>query len=271
MPVRAAAGLYEPTAAVLIIDTEARPELDHEVLSELFFLTPAEARVTAKLGVGHSAEEIAEETGASLETVRTHIRRVLSKTGTGRQGELISLVLRTAPFAVPEQPHNLLGKAALSKHGAQLRFSSSRTKKVIYTQFWGRIAHAPAFYTRTNRDLGIYEEGWYPYFARRRGLSMKAQQSKKRMTKRLLVLFSALALAGVLLAAVIVEQTPGVPNVFNRLESAFQQQTHFLVFTDSKTAGENAKTATAYYNAIDPPRATGTLSNGYRTRGSSAT
>ena len=98
MPVPAAAGLFQPTAAVLIVDTEARPELDHEVLGELFFLTPAEARVTAKLGVGHSAEEIAEETGVSLETVRTHIRRVLSKTGTGRQGELISLVLRTAPF-----------------------------------------------------------------------------------------------------------------------------------------------------------------------------
>lgn len=98
MPVPAAAGLYQPTAAVLIVDTEARPELDSEILGELFLLTPAEARVTAKLGVGHSAEEIAEETGVSLETVRTHIRRVFSKTGTGRQGELISLVLRTAPF-----------------------------------------------------------------------------------------------------------------------------------------------------------------------------
>ena len=98
MPVPAAAGLYQPTAAVLIVDTEARPELDSEVLSDLFFLTPAEARVTAKLGVGRSADEIAGEMGVSLETVRTHIRRVLSKTGTGRQGELISLVLRTAPF-----------------------------------------------------------------------------------------------------------------------------------------------------------------------------
>ena len=83
---------------------------------------------------------------------------------------------------------------------------------------------------------------------------MKAQQSKKRMVKRLLMLFSALALAGVLLAAVIIEQTPGVPTVFKSTESAFQQQTHFLVFTDSKTAGENATTATAYYNAIDPSK-----------------
>jgi len=77
------------------------------------------------------------------------------------------------------------------------------------------------------------------------------EQRKKRMTKRLLVLSSALALAGVLLAAVIVEQTPGVPSVFNPTESAFQQQTHFLVFPESKVS-ENAKSATAYYNAIDP-------------------
>jgi DNA-binding CsgD family transcriptional regulator len=91
-------GLTQPVAAVLIIDTEARPELDTEILSELFALTPAEARVTGKLGVGRSAEEIAEEMGLSLETVRTHIRHVLSKTGTSRQGELIALVLRTAPF-----------------------------------------------------------------------------------------------------------------------------------------------------------------------------
>jgi len=67
----------------------------------------------------------------------------------------------------------------------------------------------------------------------------------------LAVLFSALALAGTLLAAVIIEQTPGVPSVFNPTESAFQQQTHFLVFPGSK-ASENATSATAYYNAIDP-------------------
>ena len=80
---------------------------------------------------------------------------------------------------------------------------------------------------------------------------MKGQQNRKRVAKRLLVLFSALALASVLLAAVIIEQTPGVPNVFSPKETAFQQQTHFLVFTENKV-GENATSAKAYYNAIDP-------------------
>jgi DNA-binding CsgD family transcriptional regulator/PAS domain-containing protein len=91
-------GLFQPATAILIVDTEAEPELDPEILGELFSLTPAEARVAGKLGEGRSAEEIAEGMGLSLETVRTHIRRVLSKTATGRQGELIALILRTAPF-----------------------------------------------------------------------------------------------------------------------------------------------------------------------------
>jgi len=89
---------FPAVASVLIIDTEPGPELDPTILRMLFGLTPTEARVTAKLGAGRSAEQIADEMGISLETVRTHIRRTLSKTGTGRQGELISLVLRTTPL-----------------------------------------------------------------------------------------------------------------------------------------------------------------------------
>ena len=64
------------------------------------------------------------------------------------------------------------------------------------------------------------------------------------------------ALAGLLIAvcglAAAVETASFVPNIFNPAESEFQSQTHFLVFTGSDTAGENAATATAYYAAIDP-------------------
>jgi DNA-binding CsgD family transcriptional regulator len=42
-------------------------------------------------------EEVAAKLNISIETVRTHVRRVLSKTATNRQGELIALVLRTVP------------------------------------------------------------------------------------------------------------------------------------------------------------------------------
>ena len=91
-------GVSQPAATILVIDPDASPEPDQTVLRELFSLTAAEARMTAKLAVGRSVEEIAADLGITVETVRTHVRNVLSKTATGRQGELISMVLRTAPF-----------------------------------------------------------------------------------------------------------------------------------------------------------------------------
>jgi DNA-binding CsgD family transcriptional regulator len=84
--------------AVLIIDAASPPPLDPDVLQQMFSLTAAEARLAGKLALGWSIEEIATESGISIETVRTHIKRVLSKTATSRQGELISLVLRSVPF-----------------------------------------------------------------------------------------------------------------------------------------------------------------------------
>jgi DNA-binding CsgD family transcriptional regulator len=91
-------GVAQPSAAILIVDGHSGPQPDPAVLAEMFSLTPAESRVTARLALGRSVEEIAEETSISIETVRTHVRRILSKTATGRQAELISLVLRTVPF-----------------------------------------------------------------------------------------------------------------------------------------------------------------------------
>ncbi len=91
-------GISQPAAAVLVVDSESGPEPDLAILRELFSLTPAEARITGRLVLGRSVEEIARETGVSVGTVRSQVRSVLSKTATTRQGELISLVLRMAPF-----------------------------------------------------------------------------------------------------------------------------------------------------------------------------
>lgn len=91
-------GTSQPAAAVLIMDSEWALEPDPATLRDLFSLTPAEARVTGHLVAGRSVQEIACATGVSIETVRSQVRSILSKTGTGRQGELISLVLRMTPF-----------------------------------------------------------------------------------------------------------------------------------------------------------------------------
>jgi hypothetical protein len=52
--------------------------------------------------------------------------------------------------------------------------------------------------------------------------------------------------------AALFEEKDSVPTVFTT-ETDFQNQTHFLVFLGNDKAGEDAPTATAYYNAIDPP------------------
>jgi DNA-binding CsgD family transcriptional regulator len=93
-------GAAVPAVSIVVIDAESRLGPDPEVLRELFSLTPAEARVSGMLALGQSLAEIATETGTSAETIRTHLKRILSKTGASRQGELISLILRSTRFGV---------------------------------------------------------------------------------------------------------------------------------------------------------------------------
>jgi DNA-binding CsgD family transcriptional regulator len=91
-------GVAVPAVSILVIDADSLSRPDPEVLRELFSLTPAEARVSARLVLGQNAEEIAAESKTSVETVRTHIKRIFSKTATRRQSELVSLILRSMPF-----------------------------------------------------------------------------------------------------------------------------------------------------------------------------
>ena len=50
-----------------------------------------------------SVAEAAEELGVTTETARTYLKQVFSKTGTGRQAELVRLVV-TAPTTVLSGP-----------------------------------------------------------------------------------------------------------------------------------------------------------------------
>jgi DNA-binding CsgD family transcriptional regulator len=95
-------GVAVPAVSILVIDAHSSARPDPDVLRELFSFTPAEARVSTGLVMGQSAEEIALATKTSVETVRTHIKRIFSKTSTARQGELISSILRTVPFQSSE-------------------------------------------------------------------------------------------------------------------------------------------------------------------------
>ena len=67
---------------------------DADIISALFDLTPAEARVARGIGQGNSVKDMALQLKVSNETVRTQLKRALAKTSTSRQGELISLLTR---------------------------------------------------------------------------------------------------------------------------------------------------------------------------------
>ena len=89
-------------AAVFIHKAEINVEFPIEAVARQFALTPAELRIlVAVLEIG-SPGEIAPMLGLSEATVRTHLRRLYAKTGTGRQAQLIKLVAGYAsPLAAP--------------------------------------------------------------------------------------------------------------------------------------------------------------------------
>jgi len=61
-------------------------------LGDLFGLTRAESAVAAALGRGAAPDEIAADLGIGLATVRSHLKRILAKTGTHRQAEAVALL-----------------------------------------------------------------------------------------------------------------------------------------------------------------------------------
>ena len=56
-------------------------------------LPSAEAAVVEALAAGESLAALARRTHRSLHTVRPHLARVMSKTGTSRQSEIVRLAL----------------------------------------------------------------------------------------------------------------------------------------------------------------------------------
>jgi DNA-binding CsgD family transcriptional regulator len=95
-PLRAPAtlpSLAAPSLALVILRApEEAPVPSENELRGLFGLTPAEARVACRL-VGATVEEIAVALGVGVATVRTHVQRLLAKTGTRRQSELVRLLV----------------------------------------------------------------------------------------------------------------------------------------------------------------------------------
>jgi DNA-binding CsgD family transcriptional regulator len=90
---RTARDIFVRCAAVLVLTPVTSPQAPPaELVQSLFDLTPAEARVARSLASGRTVEDIATDGGVSLTTVRTHVRRVMEKTGCNRQVDIVALL-----------------------------------------------------------------------------------------------------------------------------------------------------------------------------------
>jgi DNA-binding CsgD family transcriptional regulator len=82
-------------SAALFIDTREQPSHNFSisVISELYGLTHAEARLSAALANGYALEEIAEKRKVSMATIRSQLKACFRKTGVSRQVDLVKLIL----------------------------------------------------------------------------------------------------------------------------------------------------------------------------------
>jgi len=86
-----------PTVALLICDPNRARGLPDSLLRTVFGLTPAECRVAQALAAGQTPGEYADMAGVGIRTVRTHISRLLAKTGARNRIELMR-ILGGIPF-----------------------------------------------------------------------------------------------------------------------------------------------------------------------------
>jgi DNA-binding CsgD family transcriptional regulator len=89
---------YSAVAAVFIRKAEIETPSPPEVIATHYQLTPTELRVLLAIVEIGGVRETSDALGIGESTVKTHLHRVFSKTGTSRQADLVKLV---ASFSSP--------------------------------------------------------------------------------------------------------------------------------------------------------------------------
>jgi DNA-binding CsgD family transcriptional regulator len=94
---RATAGTHseQPATLVFIVDSGSPAQAAELELRQLYGLTLTEARLANLLMEGKSLVECGCQLGIRRSTVRMHLRNLFAKTGVSRQGELVSLLLKS--------------------------------------------------------------------------------------------------------------------------------------------------------------------------------
>src|SRR5262249_14833881 len=88
---------FAASVAMFVQDPAQVSLVPGEAFARLHQLTGGELRVLLALAQGLGAKEAADMLGIGEPTVRTHLQRMFSKTGTSRQAELLQLLQSSAP------------------------------------------------------------------------------------------------------------------------------------------------------------------------------
>jgi DNA-binding CsgD family transcriptional regulator len=87
---------------VCVREERSNPQILHPSTDQHGF-TPAETKVAEQIALGRSAQEIARVLGLSVHTVRSHIKRLLAKTGLHSQASLVRLLIEGAKAISPQE------------------------------------------------------------------------------------------------------------------------------------------------------------------------
>lgn len=92
VPDSAFLGLGNPKGhcMALVSDPDRKPADMESMLTRVFGLTKAEARIAAGIADGGTADTLAEQLGVSRETVRSHLKHVYSKLDVRRRGAAVA-------------------------------------------------------------------------------------------------------------------------------------------------------------------------------------
>ena len=85
----------DPAFVIFLLDPERPTEATEDELRELYEFTAAEARLASLLMSGKTFAECCKLLGVRASTLRMHLGNLFAKTGVRRQGQLVSLLLRS--------------------------------------------------------------------------------------------------------------------------------------------------------------------------------
>ena len=93
-----------PALICYITDPQVNQLAPEQLISQLFGLSASEARLAALLADGVTLVDAAKVMSISLSSARTYSKRIFTKTGVGRQAELVRLILKSVASLAKQLP-----------------------------------------------------------------------------------------------------------------------------------------------------------------------